>query len=291
MKISPSYIIKSIAYSILRGLYVLSQLHWFKPILRGLAKFFKQKSDRCINVKGMKMYGNTLDRIAAMFLWKYSTLEDYETSLMNSTIQPDMNVLDIGANIGYHTLQISKKVGAGGQVFAFEPDPENFRLLTKNVEANQCANVKLFQNAVSDQPGELKLYFCEENRGDHRIFDSGDNRKSVSVKAVKLDDLLPDDLRIDVIKIDIQGAEPLALKGMETLIARQSKLIAFCEFFPCVYQSYEYTAEQFLAQLESYGFEISVINDHKREVTRMSHAEMISMCSGERYINLYLTKG
>lgn len=269
---------------------MLSRQGWFRPFLRFLAKILKRKEDVAVVVRGQVMYGNTLDRIAAMLFWKYATLEDYETLLMKEHIKPGMKVLDIGANIGYHTLQISRWVGRTGQVIAFEPDPENYRLLKKNLEANLCTNVTIFQNAVSNFEGELKLFFCEENRGDHRIFDSGDKRNFFIVESVKLDKFFESEEKFDVIKIDIQGAEPLAFAGMTKFLSRHEKLIVFCEFFPDVFTHYRTKPLEFLDLIESYGFKISVINDHKRIVEQYEKEEIIEMCRGERYVNLLLIK-
>ncbi|MGE0269151.1 MAG: FkbM family methyltransferase [Candidatus Omnitrophota bacterium] len=231
-----------------------------------------------------------MDRIAAMLFWKYATLEDYETTLMKEHIKPGMKVLDIGANIGYHTLQISKWVGKEGHVTAFEPDPENYRLLQKNIDVNLCANVTVFQGAVSNLKGELKLYFCEENRGDHRIFDSGDQRTSFTVQSIKLDEFFKTDERYDVIKMDIQGAEPLAFEGMKSFLSRHKSLVIFCEFFPDVFTHYRSKPIEFLKLIEEHGFKISVINDHERTIGQCKNEEIIEMCRGERYVNLLLVK-
>lgn len=236
------------------------------------------------------MYGNTMDRIAAMMLWKYSTLEDYETILMKEFIKSGMKVLDIGANIGYHTLQISQWVGESGRLIAFEPDPENYRLLCKNIEANNCKNVAVYQNAVGNFSGDLKLFFCEENRGDHRIFDSGDQRQSFRVKSIKLDEFFNKNELFDVIKMDIQGAEPLAFEGMKNFLDRHPKLVIFCEFFPDVFSNYNYSPNEFLEDIEKHGFQIFVINDHERKLNQFTKNEIIEMCRGEKYVNLLLQK-
>lgn len=281
---------KSIVYYVLRVLYILSRQRWFRPILRFLARNLKRKKDVEIVVRGQKMYGNTMDRIAAMLFWKYSTLEDYETTLMKEFIKEGMKVIDIGANIGYHTLQISQLVGKTGQIIAFEPDPENYRLLIKNLESNNCKNVTLYQKAVGNFNGDLKLFFCEENRGDHRIFDSGDQRQSFVVKSVRLDDFFNNTDSFDVIKMDIQGAEPLAFEGMKRFLSRHQKLVVFCEFFPDVFVNYNYRAYEFLTKIEELGFLVFVINDHERKLDQFTKDEIIEMCRGEKYVNLLLQK-
>ena len=91
------------------------------------------KRDICLNVHGLDMYSNTPDRLIASFLWKFSILENYETGLLKQIVKPGMRVVDIGANIGYYTLLMARLTGPKGDIIAFEPDPDNYRLLTKNI--------------------------------------------------------------------------------------------------------------------------------------------------------------
>ncbi len=91
---------------------------------------------------------------------------------MQNLIKPGQTVIDVGANIGYYnTLQFAKLVGPTvSRVYAFEPDPDNFALLRKNVAQNGYANVVCIQKAVSDQTSKLKLFRNSQNHGDHRIY-------------------------------------------------------------------------------------------------------------------------
>jgi tRNA G37 N-methylase Trm5 len=126
-------------------------------------------------VQGHKMY---LDSKESLDLSIYGVYEEYETDLIKKEIDRGDVVLDLGANIGYYTLLFAKKVGDEGRVYAFEPDPTNFSLLKKNVEINGYRNVVLIQKAVSNKNGKLKLYLNEDNKGDHRFYNSHDGRKN-----------------------------------------------------------------------------------------------------------------
>ena len=118
-------------------------------------------------VQGHKMF---LDSKDALGLSINEIYEPLETEFVKKEVKKGNVVLDIGANIGYYTLIFAKLVGENGKVFAFEPDPTNFALLKKNVEMNGYKNVVLVQRAVSNKTGKLKLYLCEDNPGDHRIY-------------------------------------------------------------------------------------------------------------------------
>jgi FkbM family methyltransferase len=81
-------------------------------------------------------------------------------------------------------------VGPVGHVVAFEPDPDNFALLRRNVELNGYGNVELVNAAVSDRPGRCRLYRSGDNAGDHRLNAAPEDRPSVEVEVVTVDDVL-----------------------------------------------------------------------------------------------------
>ncbi len=158
-------------------------------------------------VHGYKMF---LDRRDSLGL----SLREFEPEIVKifkEYIKPGDTVLDIGANIGYHTLLASK---LGAKVYAFEPEPETFKLLQKNVEYNNCVAV-LINKAVSDKNGTVTLYINPDNNGGHSL--EYKHEKSVEVEAVALDEYFPD-LKPDFIKMDIEGAEYHALLGMKRML-------------------------------------------------------------------------
>ncbi|MFQ5574888.1 MAG: FkbM family methyltransferase [Terriglobia bacterium] len=145
--------------------------------------------------------------------------EPLETELVQKEVVEGNVVLDLGAHIGYYTLIFARLVGSQGKVFAFEPGPDNFALLEKNVQVNRYRNVTLVQRAVSEAAGRVRLYLNEGNTADHRMYDSRDGRKHIEVETVRVDDYFAEyEGKIDFIKMDIQGAEGAALSGMVRLI-------------------------------------------------------------------------
>lgn len=253
-------------------------------------RLVKPSNDVSVNVHGHKMYANTLDRIIAMFLWKFSALESYETKLVGNIVKEGMVVVDVGANIGYYTLQMARLVGQKGKVYAIEPDPSNYKLLVKNIRANIYQNVVAIERAVSNSKGSTRLFICEEHKGDHRIFDLQGERKSIEVETMKLDDLLLTEDRIDVIKMDIQGAEYVALLGMENLIRKNKGLIFICEFAPFLLRDCGFSAKQVLDKIREYGFRIQFIDEKQKCIKEISADNLIAMCGDSKYVNLYLEK-
>lgn len=94
-----------------KSLSIVSNLPGLRHLFRFLAKTFKRKTDKAIRVLGHTMYADSMDRIIALTMWKYSLLESYEVSLIQKITKPRMCVADIGANIGLYALIMAKCVG------------------------------------------------------------------------------------------------------------------------------------------------------------------------------------
>jgi FkbM family methyltransferase len=163
--------------------------------------------------------------------------------------------VDVGANIGYFTLLFARLVGPEGRVIAFEPNADNVRLLRQNVDANAYTNVEIHSQAVADSSGRSFLYLSPDNPGDHRLVKS-DSRSAVPVNVVALDDALPELCgKLDWLKVDVQGAELAALRGMRSLIDSSAKLTIVLEFAPRAMDEFGTQPEQLLGLLFESGFE------------------------------------
>jgi FkbM family methyltransferase len=212
-----------------------------------------------ISIQGHAMFVDLPDSLG---LRRNPVYGKEETALLASEVKPGMTVCDIGANIGYYTLLLARWVGPTGRVFAFEPDPVNFALAKKNVEHNGYTNVTLVNCALSNQPGELLLYVCEYNRGDHRSYNPDEPRECVSVEAKTLDAFLEsqNNPRIDVIKMDVQGAEPLVCQGAAQFFRENAPQKMLMEFWPQAMNQAGQSAEALLDQLAQAGFDYSLVS-------------------------------
>jgi FkbM family methyltransferase len=140
-------------------------------------------------------------------------------------------VADVGANIGVYTRFFASCVGPAGVVHAFEPDPENFRRL--RAAAGHLPNARLNQLAVADTSGELLLYVSDQLNVDHRAYAPKENdRRSIRVRAMTLDEYFKPGERVDLVKFDIQGFEFHALKGAHRVIAENAQIKLIIEFWP-----------------------------------------------------------
>jgi FkbM family methyltransferase len=130
-------------------------------------------------------------------------------------------VVDGGANVGYFTLLASRRVGPAGRVYAFEPVPLTRADLLTNLSLNRAANVSVRAEALAAAPGEATFFVGPaDHRGTSSLRALTDSSERLTVRTARLDDLLPTGARVDMVKLDIEGAELLALQGMAGCLRR-----------------------------------------------------------------------
>jgi FkbM family methyltransferase len=217
----------------------------------------------------------------------WGTYKPLEIELLEREIKKGDIVLDIGAHIGSYTLITSKLVGENGRIYSFEPDPNNFALLRKNVVINGCKNVTLVQKAVSNKSGKIRLHLNEDNIGDHRIYNSQDGRRSIEVESVQLDDYFGgQDVNISFIKMDIQGAEGWALEGMHGLLGRNKNVKILTEFWPFGLEKSGFGAKKYIDQLVKYGFKLYQLNEGEKKIEPVRRWKLL-----EKGGDLYCVRG
>ena len=135
----------------------------------------------------------------------------FEISLMKQYIKPNDTVLDIGANIGFYAEILSGIIGSKGKVHCFEPDITNFKHLEKR--CHDLSNVTVNNKAVADKTQTLKIYTSKKLNVDHRTYKPDDYDQEINIDAVSVDEYLNGQV-INFIKMDIQGFEMSAVKGM-----------------------------------------------------------------------------
>jgi len=139
--------------------------------------------------------------------------------------------IDIGANIGKFSIIMGKKLDDKGKVLAIEPHPKNFKILQKNIELNNLKNVTTLNLACSNKKGNLQLFLDEDGTGGHSTIKSkktkaGNNK--IWVKAETLDSIIKKEKikKVNLIKIDVEGAEANVLRGaIKTLNKSRPKII------------------------------------------------------------------
>jgi len=245
-------------------------------------------SDNFFEVQGHKMYVEPYSVNVASGSMIADDYERFETELFKRQVKKGMTVLDIGAHIGYYTLLAANLVGENGRVFAFEPYPHNFAVLEKNVTINGYKNVVLIQKAVSDKCGHINLFLSEY--GTLHSLSNQVGKKSIVVEAVTLDEFLGKDCKVDVIKVDVEGAEMLVLLGADRLIRTNGNLKVFTEFSPGYLKKAGFLPEEYLNKVMDYGFKLWNINDRRKQLEPVDDANFRSICESEFTTNLYCVK-
>jgi FkbM family methyltransferase len=137
--------------------------------------------------------------------------------------------LDVGANIGAYSVALSSWFA---EVIAFEPNPIVANILRANLAQNRCPNVKVVEKALGAEPARATLYSIEKwNIGMASLIPAEGAEEIASVDVVRGDDLLADlvqqGVRVELLKIDVEGHEPHALQGLMSTLTAHQPLIAF----------------------------------------------------------------
>ena len=169
--------------------------------------------------------------------WHVALFGTYEPELRNvlRTVLPVGGIaVDVGANVGWHTLLMARLVGDGGRVFAAEPNPSVRQRLEEHLKLNGFKQVEVVPYALADSDGTVEFYGPEADdagSGDGHIVEvTGNNRRNIfRVESRCIDAIFPATKaeRLDLIKIDVEGFEWPVLKGAEQTIARFRPHIVF----------------------------------------------------------------
>jgi FkbM family methyltransferase len=199
--------------------------------------------------------------------WR-SLISRYEPNVgaaIKSNLTPGSTFFDIGANVGWFTLFASKIVGPLGQVYAFEPSPDVYTRLLENVR--DLKNVHTFQYGIGNKDGELEFAsqgvsssasFVEAITEINKHYSPTTPIRKIRVEIRKIDSLLPQIKRPDLIKIDVEGFELEVLKGAANLLSQLPVLII--EIHPLQLKLSNGSTVAVLHLLESFGYSCDVID-------------------------------
>ncbi len=173
---------------------------------------------------GVLLY-NKNDMYIGQSIEKYGEFSELEAKLFEQICKDKDIVFEVGANIGAHTVSLSKLV-KNGFVFAFEPQRMVFQNLCANIALNSLSNVFTFQEAVSDENGKILIPECDfskvNNFGGINIEDS---KRGTPVNKIKLDNFVNKIDRLKLLKIDVEGMEIGVIRGAKELIKKFKPII------------------------------------------------------------------
>ena len=199
-----------------------------------------------------------------------------------------MTVIDVGAHVGYFAIEASKLVGPQGTIHAFEPNAENFDKLSYNIR--RYKNIVPHTEAVSDHVGEMTLYDSSTGTGSNSLIAERGAYKSTHTVPVTTLDTLFANTPIDLIKIDVEGAEHLVFKGMQAIVERNQNLKLVVELYPKVYTDQGLPSHLILTELTALGFVVSVLDDDTGTISEPLEPaifESFARNLPKKYVNLY----
>ncbi len=188
------------------------------------------KKDRIIRTKEGCKWGTFSyyadDEFVGRSLEIYGEYSDYETAIYQKLLKPGHIAVEVGSNIGTHTVPIASLVGETGHVYAFEPGTDCYAMLCRNLEQNNLRNVTTLKNAALDKP--VRVWIKHDPNPNYPKLDYNDNPYAISEPVEYCDAITVDSLnleRLDFIKIDADGTEQAVIEGMAETIKRCRPII------------------------------------------------------------------
>ncbi len=260
----------------------------FLRFLSKLCEALQPKGPILVHLENMDLCINGMDQVITPEILMRNVYEPPSTALLKRELKPGMTFLDLGANFGYFTILAGKLTGGNGNVYAFEPEPVNLSYLKKNILLNRLQNVTVVQKIVSNRSGVSILYLDERNLGGHTCAKGNipiHYSRSLEVSATTLDDFVDaENLRVDFIKMDVQGAEGLVLEKSTKTFARFPVKILM-ELWPAGLRRMRTDPRELLDSL-SHFFSFQIVGD---PLEPADPSEILRK-AGHHYLNLFLEK-
>ena len=255
-----------------------------------LAAYFRQSREYVIGRKARGITLLSLDDFE-MFVQEHDwdigenliqtkLYEPHVTRFLKMQVQEEMTFVDVGANVGYFTLTAATKVGESGKVIAVECNPRNVELILMSLHRNELDHVTVYPFAVGDSPRLMSFSWGFSNGFVDEL--DKDDEEAFIVQAVTLDSLLKNEPRVDVIKMDIEGAEALAWQGMQETIAKHHPVLLM-EFFPALLERISgVKGDDFLNSVLACGYDAFVLQRDQEMVRTQSTSDVIAEWEKER---------
>ncbi len=212
--------------------------------------------------EGLRFWFNLRDRMVGQTIAQ-GCYEPEVTSVVRRVVTPGMNCLDLGANLGYFTVLLGSIVGPKGCVHAFEPFPSNYDLLSRNVCENHLEVIAhLHRVAAHDKREDCILHFraddLNDNFGSMFVGESthdASSLASLTCAGERVDEMAPSGLPIHFVKMDIEGAEVRALRGMTCILERDHPKMVI-ELNEQGLMNSGHSPDELIKALKSFGYNI-----------------------------------
>jgi len=183
------------------------------------------------------------------------------TSKLLPFIKPGMTVFDIGANIGFFTVLMARRVGASGSVHAFEINPNVLDLLEENIRIARVDNVRIARLAAARNNGESEFFVPragDEGEGSLKSSNRYEAEGTIKVRTVALDDYIRENAigRVDLVKIDIEGGESEAFEGARQLLSSPQRPVLMFEALDTACNNFGVTWLDVVEKVKGFGYRV-----------------------------------
>lgn len=194
-------------------------------------------------------------RVAPIESLNFQNYEEKDASMILNLVPEQGIVLDVGANMGWYSLLIARQV-KGCQIHAFEPIPRTYSFLTKNINLNRAECVTAHPFGLSNERKDLTFYFYPEGSGNASSANLSERSDAelVTCHVERLDDFAnANQLHVDFIKCDVEGAELFAFQGAKETLQRD-KPIVFTEMLRKWAAKFDYHPNEIITMFSSFGY-------------------------------------
>ena len=222
---------------------------------------------------GVKMISPPGDyRVAAIEILNFLDYEATDSKMIMRLVSPSDCIIDIGANMGWYSINIAKTYPTC-KVHAFEPVPNTFSYLERNIKLNQIENITPHLFGLSNERKDLTIYFNREGSGNASAVNLSGRTdvELITCHTERLDDFVSaNKLHVDFIKCDIEGAELFAFQGAKETLQRDNPIV-FTEMLRKWAEKFNYHPNEIISHFSSLGYRCFYAYGHAlKEVTEIT---------------------
>ena len=230
--------------------------HWWRRCMKPFVSQLQVAVDD-LTFCGTVEHWEFLDRI------RRRQFEPETTRCFLEAMRPGVTVVDIGACLGYYACLAARRVSPSGRIFAFEPDPENFQWLMHNIRLNGCSRtITAVPKAVGGRAGSVTLFRHPVDPSQHSVVPPGLARQGVQVDSVTLGAFL-EGQAVHMIKLDVEGSELDALRGMKGLLDANPQIHLFVESNHVALRRAGASEQALIHWLQQAGFDITMLDPQR----------------------------
>ena len=247
-----------------------SKIPGSRKLISFLIKFLP--SSLKTNFMGMNLYINPRDVrnfIDVFFPLKHP---NHWHNALSLVISEGDRIIDVGGNIGLTAIISAKSAKETGEVIVFEPEPDCYRLLKKNIKLHEMTNIHAYDIALSDKDGSLNFFIDKDYSTLNSLSEKNilNKSKKIVVQTIKYDSFMEEQMMVHLLKMNIQGGERLVIEGAGQMIKQYLPMV-ISEFWPEGLRNMDSDPAEFIKYFIDLGYEIYSI-DLKGTVSSISES-------------------